>query len=111
LISFALRPLSPVGSVGHELAVDTALGHGLLLAGSLAPLPIVDGGVILKWRLVGGGRTPEEADQLVQAAGLATGAGALGAGAVLAIGRRWLPTLGLVGAGVVAIAAALNKLR
>lgn len=111
LLSFALRTASPAGSTGRELAGDAVMGHGLLLAGSLAPLPIVDGGVILKWRLVEGGRTPEEADQVVQAAGVATGAASLGLGAALASRRRWLPALGLVGAGAVAIAVALNKPR
>jgi hypothetical protein len=111
LVSFALRALSPSGSLSRELAGDAMMGHGLLLAGSLVPLPIVDGGVILKWRLVQGGRSPEEADQLVKTAGVAAGAAALGAGAILGAGRRWLPALGLVGAGAVAIAAALGKLR
>lgn len=111
LVAFALRALRPAGSLGRELAGDAALGHGLLLAGSLAPLPIVDGGVILKWRLVQGGRSPEEADQLVRTAGVATGAAALGAAAALAAGKRWLPALGLLGGGVVAIAAALNRLH
>ena len=111
LTGLLLRAFTPAGSAAHELAGDTALAHGLLLGGSLAPLPIVDGGVILKWGLVEGGRTPEEADQAVQVAGVTTGAVALGAGAALATRGRWLPALGLVGAGAVAIAAALNKLR
>jgi hypothetical protein len=111
LVSFALRTLSPAGTLGRELAGDALMGHGLLLVGSLAPLPIVDGGVILKWRLVQDGRSPEEADQLVKKAGVATGAAALGGGAALAAGRHWLPALGLIGAGLVAIAAALDKLR
>ena len=111
LVSLLLRGVSPADSVTHELAGDALLGHGLLLGGSLAPLPIVDGGVILKWSLVEGGREPEEADQVVQAAGVATGAVVLGAGAGLASRGRWLPAFGLLAAGVVAIAAALNKLR
>ncbi len=111
LLSLVLRTLSPAGSLGRELAGDAVLGHGLLLAGSLAPLPIIDGGVILKWRLVEGGRSLEEADQLVQTAGVATGAAAIGVGVAVATRRRWLPALGLIGAGTVAIAVALNKLR
>ena len=49
LSGLLLRVFSPTGSVAHELAGDTALAHGLLLGGSLDPLPIVDGGVMLKW--------------------------------------------------------------
>ncbi|MGD2077160.1 MAG: hypothetical protein PVH18_02180 [Chloroflexota bacterium] len=111
LISVALRMLGPAGSLGRELAEDAVMGHGFLLAGSLAPLPIVDGGVILKWRLVQGGRSPEAADQVVRKAGMATGAAAIGLGVALGLRRRWLPALGLIGAGAVAIAAALDKLR
>jgi hypothetical protein len=111
LACLLLRAISPAGSVSRELAGDAALGHGLLLGGSLAPLPIVDGGVILKWGLVEGGREPEEAEQVVQAAGVTTGIVALGAGAGLATRGRWLPAVGLVGAGAVAITVAINKLR
>ncbi|HSG17391.1 MAG TPA: hypothetical protein VLE70_13845 [Anaerolineae bacterium] len=111
LIGLLMRAFSPAGSVARELAGDTALAHSLLLGGSLAPLPIVDGGVMLKWGLVEGGRTPEEADRVVQTAGVITGAVALGAGAALATRRRWLAALGLIGAGVAAIAATLNKLH
>ena len=71
-------------------------------------MPIVDGGVLLKWSLVEGGRTPAEADKIVKQAGIATGVAATGAGVVFATRRRWLPA---VGAGMVAIGAALGKIR
>jgi hypothetical protein len=80
----------------------------LILTGSLAPLPIFDGGSLLKWTLVDSGRTPTEADQIVKQAGLATGVAATGAGVMFATRRRWLPA---VGAGMVAIGAALGKIR
>lgn len=49
-------------SMPCEVADCSSVGHGLILTGSLAPLPIVDGGSLLKWTLVERGRTPAEAD-------------------------------------------------
>lgn len=106
-----LRLLARPGTLPHELAGWSAVAHGGLLAGSLAPLPIVDGGVILKWTLVERGRAPQEADAVVQEAGLATGAACAAGGVLLAMkGQRW-PGLGLLAAAIVAIGAALGKIR
>jgi hypothetical protein len=81
---------------------------GMTSTGSLAPLPIVDGGSLLKWTLVEHGRTPAEADQIVKQAGIATGIAASSAGAMLA---TRLPSAGLLAAGLVAIGVALGKIR
>ena len=75
------------------------------------PLPVVDGGVILKWTLVERGRTPAEADTVIRRLNLAIGAVALVAGVVLAIVRYWLPALGLAAAGAIAITAELGKIH
>jgi hypothetical protein len=107
-----LRLLAPGGSLVREVAGWSCLGHGLILGGSLVPLPFVDGGSILKWTLVASGRTPEEADELVRRADLALGGAALAAGvALIATRRRWLSALGLVAAGTIAVAAALDRIR
>jgi hypothetical protein len=116
-ISLILRALSPHGSTVHEVAGWSCLGHAFIL-GSLAPLPVIDGGAILKWTLVERGRTPPEADEVVRRVDLALGVATTAAGvALVAAGRqrpaarRWLPALGLVAAGAIATAAALDKLR
>jgi hypothetical protein len=110
-LSFLLRLLAPRDSLLRELAGWSCLGHAFILSAALAPLPFVDGGAILKWTLVERGRTPEEAGETVKQASLAVGATALSAGAALATKRRWLPALGLLAAGGIAIAAALDKIR
>lgn len=110
-ISLLMRALLPRNTMAREVADWSSVGHGLILVGSLAPLPIVDGGVLLKWSLVERGRTPAEADLAVKQAGLATGVAAAGAGVMLASRRRWLPALGLIAAGLVAIGAAKGKIR
>jgi hypothetical protein len=111
VVSLLLRAVTPKDSLAREVAGWSCIGHGLIFTGSLAPLPIVDGGSLLKWTLVDRGRTPEEADRVVQQAGIATGIAAAGAGAALASQRRWLPATGLIAAGLVAIGSALGKIR
>lgn len=111
LVSLFLRTLTSYGSLVRVVADWSCIGHGFILAGSLTPLPLVDGGTILKWTLVERGRTPAEADVVVQRFSLVIGAVAITAGVVLTTQRRWLPALGLVVAGVIAIGAGLGKIR
>ncbi len=111
LASLFLRLLTSPGSPARMVANWSCIGHGLILAGSLAPLPIVDGGVILKWTLVERGRTPAQADAVIRRLDLVIGAMAITAGVALAILRYWLPALGLAAAGAIAIGTALNKIR
>jgi hypothetical protein len=111
VLSLVMRALLPRGGIPRAVADWSSVGHGLILTGSLAPLPIVDGGSILKWSLVESGKSSGEADQIVQQAGVASGLGAAAAGAAFAARRKWLPAAGLLAAGIVAIAAAMGKIR
>ena len=110
-ISLLVRIFSPCNSMAREVADWSCVGHGLILTGSLAPLPMVVGGSLLKWTLVEKGRTPAEADQIVRQAGVITGIAACSAGTTLASRRHWLPAAGLLAAGTVALGAALGKIR
>ena len=116
--SCLLRGLAPRGSLAREIAGWSCLGHGFILGGSLIPLPIVDGGTMLKWTLVERGRTPEQADEVVQQVDLSLGTALTVTGVALAAAgrqqtaaRRWLPVLGLIAAGAIAIAAGKGKIR
>lgn len=111
LVSLALHPLAPRRSLPREVLHWSAVAHGLLLVGSLAPLPVVDGGSLLKWTLVERGQSPEQADAVVRQAGLGLGAGVAAAGLALAARHRWLPAAGLLAAAAVAVAASLEKIR
>ncbi|MBC8248234.1 MAG: hypothetical protein H8E90_01025 [Anaerolineales bacterium] len=111
LASLLLRLLTPYGSLARYVVDWSCIGHGMILAGSLAPLPLVDGGVILKWTLVERGRTPAQADAVVRRLDLVIGAVAVTAGVVLATQRHWLLALGLTAAGAIAIGAALDKIH
>jgi hypothetical protein len=117
-LSCLVRGLAPQGSVVREVAGWSCLGHGFIFGGGLVPLPIVDGGSILKWTLVERGRTPEEADEVVAQVDLSLGAALTATGVAVAAtsrqespARRWLPALGLVAVGALAIAFGRGRLR
>jgi hypothetical protein len=116
LISAALslfwRSQAARGSVSRELAEISLFGHSFILFASLVPLPMVDGGTILKWQLVKAGQTPEHADQVVQKTSLGLGAAflALGVGLGLIRKRRLVGSL-LAAGGAAAIAAGVGWLK
>jgi len=116
-LSCLVRSLAPRGWLVREVAGWSCLGHGFIFGGALVPLPIVDGGSILKWTLVEHGRTPEQADEVVAQVDLSLGAALTATGVALAATsrqvsqtRRWLPALGLIAAGAIGIAAGRGKL-
>ena len=110
LISISILGMAAEHSLVRELALWSAIGHGFILIGSLLPLPIVDGGSILKWTLVGRGKTTTEADEIVRRVGWVVGiaAGIIGIG--LMVTQQWLAGLILLGGGI-AIGVAADKLR
>jgi len=69
LLSAAICGGARRGSLARELAAWSALGHGLLLIMSLAPVPVVDGGALLKWTLVAGGPRPTRTRRCAESAG------------------------------------------
>ena len=110
LIGFTLSLLwrrnSPPGSLSRELSEASLAGHSFILLGSVAPVPVVDGGIILKWKLVEAGQSSEQADQTVHRISLGLGAACLGLGAVLGYLRKRKLIGGLLAAGGVAGIAA-----
>ncbi len=111
-LSLLWRSLSPRESISRELAETSLAGHGFILLGSVAPLPMVDGGIMLKWRLVQAGRSVERADRAVQRASWGLGAALLAIGAVLGISlKRKLVGSLLAACGLAGIAAGLGWLK
>ncbi len=93
------------GSTSHELAEASLAAHSFILLGSLTPLPIVDGGVILKWKLVEAGRSPEQADQIVQKTTIGLSVAVVGLGALVGLfGKRKLVGSLLAAGGAAGIA-------
>lgn len=111
LLSAGIFGLAPAGSLVRELAAWSALGHGLLLILSLAPVPLVDGGTILKWTLVAKGRAEAEADEIVRRIDwvIAIVAGVVGVGLVVV--QQYIAGMILAGISVLVIAIAAGKIR
>ncbi|MCL4562514.1 MAG: hypothetical protein M1281_18120 [Chloroflexi bacterium] len=111
-LSLLWRRIAPHGSLSHDLAEASLASHTFILLGSLAPLPMVDGGIILKWKLVEAGQSTEQADQTVHKTSLRPGAAFLGLGILLGIFRKRKLVGSLLAAGGAAgIAAGLGWLK
>ena len=107
----ATRQITPRDSVFRDVLGWSAVANAFIFAGSLLPLPFVDGGSILKWSLVERGLAEEEAEQAVLQTNLGLGAAAAVAGAgLIATKRRWAG-LGMVGAAGFLVAVGLGKIR
>jgi hypothetical protein len=101
----------PPRSFARELAATSAVGHALLFVASLMPLPIVDGGTLVKWTLVARGRTETEADDTVRRVNWAMALAGGISGVSLIATRRWAAGGVLVGAGVLVAAIATGRIR
>jgi hypothetical protein len=111
LLSVAIYGAVSGNSIARELAAWSALGHGLILIMSLSPLPIVDGGTLLKWTLVARGRTVTEADEIVRRVDWVMGiaAGIIGVGLIAM--QIWIAGVILVGIFIVVVGIAAGKIR
>lgn len=111
LISLAIYAVVPGNSIAWELAAWSAVGHGLLLIMSLFPVPMVDGGTILKWTLVARGKAVTEADEIVRRVDWVMGIVAGIVGVVLIAMQIWIAGAILIGIGAVVIGVAAGKIR
>ena len=111
LLSLVIYAAVPGNSIARELAAWSAGGHGLLLIMSLAPVPMVDGGTILKWTLVARGKTVPEADEILRRVDWVMGIVAGIVGVVLIAMQIWIAGLILMGIGAVVIGVAAGKIR
>ena len=111
LLSGVIYAVVPGNPIARELAAWSAVGHGLILLGALLPLPIVDGGTLVKWTLVARGRTETEADEIVRRVDWAMGI----VGVLIGVGfiamQMWIAGVILVGIGVVVMGIAAGKIR
>jgi hypothetical protein len=101
LLSLGIYGLASSGSGARELAAWSTIGHGLIFVGSILPLPIVDGGTILKWTLVERGKTEAEADDILRRVGRLVGVVVVAIGAGLLIAQMWIVGLIVLIAGVI----------
>ncbi len=111
LISLLLYFTVPDGTLTHELAGWSTLGHAFIFIGCLIPMPIVDGGTILKWTLVEHDHSPDRADMIVRRTNIVISIMVAIIGIVLLVLRMWLVGVILLGVSGVVLVAALGKIK
>jgi Zn-dependent protease len=110
-ISKLFQIYSPTGSPAREVA-DTAVGMNTFIASaSLLPVPVFDGGPILKWSLIERGFTPEKAAVVSTQAQKIIGAGLLGSAALAFHKRRWLLAAILALLSLLSLLTGFGKLK
>jgi hypothetical protein len=111
LLSAAIFFMAPTNSLVREWASWSAFGHGMLLIESLFPVPMVDGGALLKWTAVAAGMAPDQADIMIRRVDQGAVIFAAIAGAVLFATKMWLPGLACLGLSAVVLAAVTGKIQ
>lgn len=111
LCSFAVFQLAPVHSLVREWMGWSTVGHIYILLASLLPLPMVDGGTILKWTLVARGKTEAQADDWVRRIDWILGFGIALAGIGFAAAKIWISGLICIGVSAVVFGIAAGKIR
>ena len=111
LLSLLVFSLFPGGSVGRELTAWSVLAQGFIFGGSLLPLPIVDGGTILKWTLVERGKTEADAEVIIQQVNWVLAGLCVVLGVSFLLGRMWLAGAITFGVGIVSVGAAVGKIK
>ncbi len=111
LLSMAVIAITSTNPLFREWASWSAFGHGMLLIESLFPVPVVDGGTLLKWTLVGGGMSPDRADIMIRRVDQGAVILAAIAGVILLAMKMWLPGLVCLGIGAILFGVVKGKFR
>jgi hypothetical protein len=107
---FATR-LTRQGSLAHDAATFAVGANTFILAFSLTPIPLLDGGSLLKWGLVRKGRSQPQAEETVRLVNRYTGYGMAIASAAAMKKRKLWPgaALAVFAAGCLAVGYGLLK--
>jgi hypothetical protein len=90
LISLGLFFTLPANIIVHELAGWAIIGNGFIFLGVLAPLPVVDGGVIYKWTMVIHGKSEAEANAAIHKANWVLGGIGILVGIIFLVRKSWI---------------------
>jgi Zn-dependent protease len=111
VISKCFQRATAPGSPAREVA-DVAAGMNTFITfGSLVPVPVFDGGPILKWSLIARGASPAQATAIMSCTNLTLGSVLSIAGGSALRRRRWLIALILSFLGALALAAGYGKIK
>jgi hypothetical protein len=110
-LSLVIFQVAPGHSIVREWMGWSSTGHAFILVMSLLPLPMVDGGTILKWTLVAGGRTEIEADKLVRRVDWVLGITVILVGIGILLVKLWIAGGILIITGAIILGIAASKAR
>lgn len=111
LLSMAIFQVASGHSILREWMGWSSVGHAFILIMSLLPLPMVDGGTILKWTLVTRGRTETEADELVRRVDWALGIAVIIVGVGFIFMKLWIVGGIFISAAAIILSIAAGKAR
>jgi hypothetical protein len=111
VLSAALLAVAPSTSIVWELAAWSAAAHGLMLIMSLAPVPQVDGGTLLKWTLVARAWPEERAEAMARRLGWLTGVAVALLGLGLIVLQVWIVGGLFTFAGIIILGMAAGVVR
>ena len=106
-----LQRNTPAGSPAREVADAAAGMNAFLASASLLPVPVFDGGPILKWSLISRGLSRDQAAVVITRANRVLGAGLIGASAAAINRRRWLLALVFSFLGALSLATGFGKMK
>lgn len=103
--------LVPEGTAVRYLGEIWTVGHGFIFLAVFAPLPIVDGGVILKWALVLRGQSEAQADEWIKRLSVGLAVILLATAVFFLIQASWIVAGICLLVGLIALASALNVIK
>lgn len=108
-VSKILHRRTARSTFAREIA-DAAVGmNTFIAAASLLPVPVFDGGPVLKWTLIDRGYSPRQSEKIIENTNRVIGAGLVGAFAINIQKRRWLVALILAFLGGLSLSTGLGK--
>jgi Zn-dependent protease len=111
IISKLFQRATTANSPAREVA-DTAVGMNTFIStASLLPVPVFDGGPILKWSLIGGGASVEKAAEIISRSQKVIGAGLFGSALIAFRKRRWFLATLLVFLSLLSLLTGFGKLK
>jgi Zn-dependent protease len=111
VLSAVVLAVAPSNSIVWELAAWSAAAHGMMLLMSLAPVPGVDGGTLLKWTLVARAWPEEQAEAAARRLGWLSGVAVALLGLGLITLQAWIVGGLFALAGIIILGTAAGLIR
>lgn len=108
-VSHLFHRITRVGSPGRDVADAAVVMNTFITTAAFVPLAEFDGGPVMKWSLISGGYTPNQAAVIIRNTNRVLGSGLTGAAVVALTRRNWLLALLFALLGGLALRAGFMK--